>query len=450
MQLDQPVLPSEGQLSFSSAQLQHAHAHFHAHAHAHSHLAAFPSHPHSNTSPLPYHSPMTQFRCQWNACHAVFPTRTELVGHVNVEHLSSAPEEAGASDSVIPINGQVAFSLQGLYGPHQSQETPNTVDDHYLRCLWDSCQAALPVPQTFPNQVTPDAQSLYNGLTANVSGIPSFQSGAALNGIHTPASCPMSAEPTAALVQHLLQEHLHVPLSRSDPAHLQPIALPPPQMQYQGAHNPHSTHSHAKPRSSTMNTASFGSVASDSQASSLPNSPALSYGMQSEDAPTLATPQLSHLADALNVVARNMHGHQNNIGFDNSFSQHIHGVGSGSVQMDLNQAPAEAAYFGNAIDSLHVCQWGDCQQSFATTSALMDHLSSEHIGSGKSQYFCSWKGCERAIEGRCFNQRQKIVRHVRTHVGDKPCICEICGRGFSESTTLAQVGSLLGRLLGLR
>jgi uncharacterized Zn-finger protein len=68
----------------------------------------------------------------------------------------------------------------------------------------------------------------------------------------------------------------------------------------------------------------------------------------------------------------------------------------------------------------------------------MEHISDVHIGSGKSFYHCAWEGCPRAHSGRSFNQRQKIIRHLRTHVGDKPFTCPECNRSFSESTTLQQ------------
>ena len=101
----------------------------------------------------------------------------------------------------------------------------------------------------------------------------------------------------------------------------------------------------------------------------------------------------------------------------------------------------------------------------------MNHLSNDHVGSGKALYSCYWEGCDRCVEmsdtgvegaalegkrgnGKAFVQRQKIMRHLQTHTGtlipysqlepvlilcgtgDRPFVCDICQKGFSEKTTL--------------
>lgn len=87
---------------------------------------------------------------------------------------------------------------------------------------------------------------------------------------------------------------------------------------------------------------------------------------------------------------------------------------------------------------LHQCQWEDCAQTFDTSAALMAHVS-DHLGSGKASYECRWRGCDRAHEGRAFTQRQKAIRHMLTHTGDKPFACKFCAKTFSEATALTQV-----------
>lgn len=86
----------------------------------------------------------------------------------------------------------------------------------------------------------------------------------------------------------------------------------------------------------------------------------------------------------------------------------------------------------------HACGWIGCRVSFPNHQDLTDHIVNEHIGGGKSLYSCGWVGCTRAAEGKTFVQRQKILRHVQTHTGDRPFKCELCSRRFFEANTLAQ------------
>ncbi|KAF8982236.1 zinc-finger protein [Entomortierella lignicola] len=84
----------------------------------------------------------------------------------------------------------------------------------------------------------------------------------------------------------------------------------------------------------------------------------------------------------------------------------------------------------------HHCRWKGCNRVFVNFDSLTTHLSEDHIGMGKSQYVCEWEGCER--EGRGFGQRQKAMRHIQTHTGDKPYQCQVCKKRFSEANIMAQ------------
>ncbi|KAF9115093.1 zinc-finger protein [Mortierella sp. AM989] len=87
-------------------------------------------------------------------------------------------------------------------------------------------------------------------------------------------------------------------------------------------------------------------------------------------------------------------------------------------------------------DEQHYCRWRGCNRVFVNFDSLTTHLSEDHIGVGKSRYVCEWEGCER--DGRGFGQRQKAMRHIQTHTGDKPYQCQICKKRFSEANIMAQ------------
>lgn len=68
----------------------------------------------------------------------------------------------------------------------------------------------------------------------------------------------------------------------------------------------------------------------------------------------------------------------------------------------------------------------------------MAHLSEEHIGKGKDSYTCEFGECAKSSGGgRVFRSRQKVLRHLLSHTGHRPFVCERCGQGFSEAAPLA-------------
>lgn len=363
------------------------------------------------------------FRCQWAGCSDTFKRREELVGHVTVAHLLTAEATLpptpfdfapatlqGAVNSAVPANASTASNLQ-------SAESSVPIEPP-VRCLWDSCETALISEQACDTSHT-------SHIGTGVGTFPSCSTHPLLPELLPDAS-------TATLVRHLLQDHLHLPDNLL--CHITP----------QISHAPTSTRESSLATTSAMPGGSS-SLADPSKHSSSPSATSSS----------LTTPPASRAGSALPLQTPLS---VNNL--DSTTFQPFWPLGHSRGGSPLSVLEADSS-LGIAYDTktgqdggdsdpeedgkgTHQCQWRSCSQVFASTAALVEHISNDHLGSGKSEYFCQWNGCKRANDGRGFNQRQKLLRHIRTHVGDKPYVCSECGRSFSESTTLVQVGSACG------
>jgi len=85
----------------------------------------------------------------------------------------------------------------------------------------------------------------------------------------------------------------------------------------------------------------------------------------------------------------------------------------------------------------HLCHWKGCHKAFHGCGELHEHLTSEHIGTGKAQYECHWGTCPRNGD-KSFSSKQKVLRHLQSHTGHRPFQCTLCGQYFSEPATLQQ------------
>ncbi|KAI1820235.1 hypothetical protein F4861DRAFT_523844 [Xylaria intraflava] len=98
----------------------------------------------------------------------------------------------------------------------------------------------------------------------------------------------------------------------------------------------------------------------------------------------------------------------------------------------------------------HVCRWivnpgaseserEICGMEFTNTAHFQTHLCESHSVKkpGQSGFPCLWDGCHRKQD--CpFVTRGKLCRHLSTHSGYKPYICDTCGQHFSGQQALAQ------------
>ena len=74
----------------------------------------------------------------------------------------------------------------------------------------------------------------------------------------------------------------------------------------------------------------------------------------------------------------------------------------------------------SATGAAEKCCWRGCDLSFESIDELMNHLTTEHVGSGKNHYECFWRGCERSGKNG-FTSKQKVCRHLQVCVDRRRC-----------------------------
>ena len=75
----------------------------------------------------------------------------------------------------------------------------------------------------------------------------------------------------------------------------------------------------------------------------------------------------------------------------------------------------------------HLCQ--DCGAVYMSEGSLALHIRLKHT---KFKYFCPYEDCKKG-----FNLKgEQMEQHIRTHTGERPHLCTICGQGFNSKQNL--------------
>ncbi|KAG0709239.1 hypothetical protein DFH29DRAFT_887184 [Suillus ampliporus] len=347
---------------------------------------------------LPQSSP-PMFSCMWANCKAAFPSITELVGHVNLDHLrfpnltmESAPQQI-CSD--VSRNQQFDFNA--------------------LSCHWGDC-VMYPCPESIPSSST----TAFPDTVLDV------------------------------LTTHLMQDHLGInyPFLQSTTVG----TAPPPNTSPTYVQNITRSSPKALPDTRSESSTDTSSDPSLRHNSYSPDSPSTDYATKACKwigcTQTFSSPDdlTTHILSAhigsgkahyeccwegcprngnqgfssKQKVARHMQSHTGHRPFQCKVCG-VHFSETATLQQHMRRHTQEKPY---------VCDFPGCGKAFAITGALTIHKRTHN---GVKPFKCKY--CEKA-----FTESSNLSKHLRTHTGARPYPCseDGCGKSFARPDQLAR------------
>ncbi|KAG1746666.1 uncharacterized protein EDB91DRAFT_1049090 [Suillus paluster] len=345
---------------------------------------------------LPQHlsqSSLPMFNCMWANCKAAFPSMTELVGHVNLDHLRFPNLTAESAPQ------QVCSDF--------SQDQP--FNFNALSCHWGDC-AMYPCPESIPSSSTtafPDTvlDVLTTHLMQDHLGINYPFPQSTIVGTAPSQKTPPTRSPSIALPNTLNGSSADTP---SDPSPRDKSYSP----------DSSSTDYAAKPCKWIGCTQTFSSP-DDLTAHIL--SAHIGGGKAHYECCWEGCPRNGNQGfSSKQKVARHMQSHTGHRPFKCKVCG-LHFSETATLQQHMRRHTQEKPY---------VCDFPGCGKAFAITGALTIHKRTHN---GVKPFKCKY--CEKA-----FTESSNLSKHLRTHTGARPYPCpeDGCGKSFARPDQLAR------------